>query len=117
VSVARASYFPALAPLLKVQTYDRDGGHRHPRHRIEVRDASADLRAFLLTLTAPCVACGRTIYPIRARKVTGRPSLYLAVACELTAGFGCARGRAAHLEYERIVAAVHLGAPEPLLFA
>jgi len=105
-SVTEHPLWPQLRPLVRVERYDRDGGHRHPRHRIEVLDpADRSTRARLLAIEVECAAgCGRLIHPIRERRAWG--TLYLAVACELSRRYGCARGRAAHDEYDRIVAAV-----------
>jgi|SRR5262245_7810358 len=104
-----STLWPAIHPLVRIQRYDRDGGHRHPRHRIEVADPrDSRLRVALLALEVPCCACGRTMHPIRERRGGSptRHTLYVAVACPLPVRVGCARGEAAHLEYERIIAAV-----------
>lgn len=98
--------WPDLVPYVRIQTYDRDGGHDHPRHRIEVdRPSSGILVRRFLAMEMPCVACGRSIHPIRQRKGPD-VSLFIAVTCGLDVNYGCARGNAARDEYERIVAAV-----------
>jgi len=111
-SVTHHPLWPVLQPLIRIERYDRDGGHRHPRHRIEVLDpGDRGVRARLLAIEVECAAaCGRLIHPIRERHGWG--SLYLAVACELSRRYSCARGRAAHDEYDRIVEAV-LDCPDP----
>lgn len=100
--------WPDLLPLIKVQRYDRDGGHAHPRHRLEVLEPeSPRLRAALLQIETLCAECDRPIHPIRERRGqhTARHTLYLAVTCEWSVRFECSRGRAAHEEYERLIAA------------
>ena len=106
-------FWPLLVPWVQIQTYDRDGGHRHPRHRIELRAPDLDtFRAAVLGIVVPCVACGRDIHPIRARHAAhGRPPLYIAVSCTLHDRLGCARGAAASGAYTEIVNAVQ---PIPL---
>lgn len=98
-----------IAPFLRIETYDRDGGHAHPRHRIEASDNDdPKLRAFLLSVTMPCVACGSEIHPVRERN--GRPGLFVSVTCPLAESIGCARGAAASREYRNIInALVKLG--------
>ena len=95
--------WPAIRPFVEIETYARDGGHRDPRHRLEVHPPP-ELRALFLAVSVPCVRCGRIIHPMRARQGATRGGLYLAVACELAAGYGCARGREASAEYRRIIA-------------
>lgn len=100
----------SLLPLLAVQTYDREGGHRHPRRRLEVRDpGSALLRARLLGLQVQCAACGAWMQPIRQRQGP-QAQFYLTVSCDTTKRPSCCRGSAAHDEYERIVSLV-MGVP------
>ena len=106
--------FPQLVPHIHVQPYARDGGHSHPRYRLELRNAAPlDIRTLALGLTMPCVACGRAIHPFRERGAApaGRGSdqaqtVYLAVACPLAVNVGCSRGGAARDEYIRIREAV-----------
>lgn len=93
--------WPLIRPYIRIETYDRDGGHAHPRHRIEI-DAPPDSDAVLLAVEVHCVCCRRPIHPIRQRN-GGRKGLYVAVTCDLGRTLGCARSVAARHEYERIV--------------
>lgn len=109
--------WPEIAPYVRVETYSRDGGHHHPRHRLEVL-RPPNIRRFT-DVHMPCVACGALIHPIRLRNGRGRVHCYLAVTCSLSVRYACARSRAAAVEYERIVAAVLAGAtrrPQALAF-
>jgi hypothetical protein len=107
--------WPAIRPYVRVETYDRDGGHAHPRHRIELDDVGR-LRPVLLAIEVECAAqCGRLIHPIRARW-GGRGGLFVSVSCTLDVNVGCARGPRAHAEYERIIEACGTR-PFPPLFA
>ena len=100
-----------LRPLVRVQVYDRDGGHTHPRHRMEVhRPDVIALREQLLAMEVSCATCGRLMRPVRPRVDR---STFLTVSCELSHRFACARSGAAHREFERIVALV-LAAPPPV---
>ncbi|HWI68677.1 MAG TPA: hypothetical protein VNS88_09890 [Nitrospiraceae bacterium] len=100
-----------LLPLVRVSTYDRDGGHGHPRHRMDVRrPAHHALRDQLLAMEVECATCGRLMRPVRPRK---DGSTFLNVACELAHRYGCARSARAHREYERIVALVLGWTPTP----
>lgn len=101
--------WPELVPLLKAQRYDRDGGHAHPRYRIEVKlPPERALLAKVLALEIPCAKCRRLITPIRTRKGSGHfANWYLAVSCELRQRYSCARSRASAEEYVRIVDAIH----------
>jgi hypothetical protein len=66
-----------------------------------------------LTITAPCPACGRAIYPFRRRKArSGRliasGTVYLSVSCPISVSIKCSRGGAARLAtdaIERLIAA------------
>jgi hypothetical protein len=101
-----------LAPHIRLQIYDRDGGHRHPRIRIEL-DTAAPLvvRQLALRIRMPCVACQTEIAPFRARR--GKPTrgagvgaIYFAAACPLRVTYACARGDAAKNEYLAIKSAM-----------
>jgi hypothetical protein len=98
--------WPLIRPWVKIQTYDRDGGHADPRHRIELDAPDNDaFRAVVLAVTVPCVACGAVIHPIRSRAADTHGNLYIAVTCPLNVRMGCARGGAASDAYDQIVAA------------
>lgn len=114
--------FPQLAPFIQVQIYDRDGGHSHPRYRIELRNSTPPaMRQMALALEAPCAACGRPIHPFRERSApagrgTEAQTVYVAAACPLDVNVGCSRGSAARDEYIRIREAVDAwrrNTPEP----
>jgi len=107
--------FGALAPHIRIETYDRDGGHQHPRKRIELgTKAPPSAVAMALTLELPCVACGRSIHPFRQRVAASKRShhvhVYFAAACPLGISVGCSRGREARDEYLRVVEAVKVTA-------
>ncbi len=92
-----------LATHIKVEVYDRDGGHKKPRVRLEI-DAQGMLLARLTQLRTACVYCGSQISPVRVRK-GGKKSeahAFLAVTCPITTKMGCARSRQARDEYSRI---------------
>jgi hypothetical protein len=96
--------WPNLLRFVRVQTYDRDGGHGNPRHRLEVRRPDdGTTRDQLLAMEVGCATCGRLMRPVRPR---GDRSMFLNVACELSHSYACARTARAHREYERIVALV-----------
>lgn len=101
--------WPQIVPRIRLEPYARDGGHAHPRIRIEVvTPTTASEVAALLAVRCACCACERPIAPIRERD-GGRRShqhLYVAVACELEVRYGCSKGRAAKEAYLRIIAAV-----------
>lgn len=103
--------WPLLLPWVRIQTYDRDGGHAHPRHRIELEVPPLEpFRQAVRALTIPCVSCGALIHPLREREGGGRGKLYVAVTCPLARRLGCARGSQASEAYEQIVAAVQAAA-------
>lgn len=109
--------WPTLIGHLRVEAYDRDGGHSHPRKRIEVIDPpNVETRNSLLATTVQCVRCGTTIHPIRERDGWG--TLFLAVTCRLDDNVACARGGEARDAYATIIAAVesHDGSSQPSLF-
>jgi len=100
-----------ILPHIRIEYYDRDGGHSHPRNRIEIKSRTPhQTKLKLLAVECPCVACGRMIFPIRRRSRGGRVAslghLYFACACDLDTNKGCSRGRAAQVEYDKIVEAV-----------
>jgi hypothetical protein len=109
--------WPDLLPYIRLEVYDRDGGHTHPRHRLEVQTPPAALAKDLLTIVVDCAGCGTPMHPVRQRQA-GTVHLYLAVACPLSVMLGCARSRAAAEAYEQIVAAVkgRVDPRQPVLF-
>lgn len=103
-SVMEHKLWPVLEPFLRVQRYDRDGGHRHPRHRIEVMNPDdPEQRVELLGIEVACAACRAPMKSVRARRGRGKPTLFLSVSCELEHNVACARQAVSHVEYERIV--------------
>ena len=98
----------ALGNYLRVETYDRDGGHKHPRKRIEVETpADPVLRARFLAIEMPCVHCGAPIHPVRARN--GWKTLFLAVTCPLDVTVSCARSNDARDAYVALTDAITKG--------
>ena len=94
-----------ISPWIRIVAYDRDGGHAHPRKRINIAPIDdVKLAEFLQSLTMPCVTCGREIHPIRFSRDWNM--MYVAVTCPLTISIACARARAASEEYTRIIARV-----------
>lgn len=104
MSIIDAPFWPELRKHIRLEAYDRDGGHENPRHRINVK-LPADIKTTeeLLAVTWPCAACGDAIKPVR---LSSGWSSYLAVTCRLEKNLACARNPAAHHEYERIIADV-----------
>lgn len=111
-SALRSMYsYELVKKYIKIETYDRDGGHRHPRYRIEFRKMPIAVALVAVQLWNPCVACDRLIHPIRARKTRSKDPrqmktrhLYYAAACPLSINMGCSRGTKAEAEYKLVVA-------------
>ena len=105
-----------LREWFKIEVYARDGGHRNPRFRIEVRPpyGTPDLQVQVaLQLDVPCVSCAQPINPIRVRsgpskrQQNGPPKhLFYAATCPLDVRIGCSRSKAASAEYIRVAHAV-----------
>lgn len=111
-SLISTPFFQVIGPHLRIETYDRDGGHKRPRHRIELASSTPqDVVAQALALTMPCISCGATNHPFRARAAPSKRNpnmprhVYYACACPLDVSIGCSRGNAASDEYARIVQA------------
>ncbi len=118
IALIEHALWPSLAPYIRVEDYDRDGGHAHPRHRLEVvAPANGILLRQLLAMEVPCAACGSAVHPVRQRQSTS-VHLYLAVACPLDKRYACARSSAAAKAYDEIVAARRgwLDPSQPSLF-
>lgn len=94
--------WPRLRPYVAVE---RDASSK-TRVRIELRRMPPALVAVALAVEVGCVACGRAVNPIRARKGPGNKrseavghGLYVAPACPLSVNVGCSRGTAVRDEY------------------
>lgn len=101
-ALSQHQLYKKLEPFLKIEVYAPDGGHKHPRVRIEWKTIPPLLLAQALAATMPCVACGSSIAFVRQRKTSGRGStgrFYYAPTCPLTVSIGCSRGAAARDEY------------------
>lgn len=115
MSVLDQPHLERFLLFLRTQRYDRDGGHKNPRHRIEFDYDSLvkEIPDFgpLEQMTMPCVACGSSIHPFRQRKVSTKPGRkaaasgkwYYAVSCPQNVNNSCSRGKAASDEYKRVV--------------
>ena len=98
----------ALGNYLRVETYARDGGHKHPRKRIEVvTPPDPGLASRFMAITMPCVYCGAPIHPVRARN--GWKTLFLAVTCPLDVTVSCARSNDARDAYIALTDAIAKG--------
>lgn len=128
MSLLDQKWFPEVEPYIKIELYGRDGANMQPpRVRIETHQMPDDLRAKVTTLIMPCVRCGVPIFCFRLRqdeadrmyrrrrrpKQTGfdfappeqEPApgcAYYACTCRITTSMGCARGKEARDEYERV---------------
>lgn len=115
-SLVSSPMFAELAPYIRIETYARDGGHQHPRKRIELAaHAPPQVVASALALQMPCVACGSIMHPFRQRSAASKRShhahVYFAAACPLDVNVGCSRGHEARDEYLRVVEAVRCTVP------
>jgi hypothetical protein len=113
-SVVDHPLFPQIAQLYRVEEYARDGGHKNPRKRLELKTTHAKPKLIrdMLDMQVACVRCGEPIHPFRAR-VKGSSDrtelprhIYCAVSCPLDVDIGCSRGKAARDEYIKIVKAI-----------
>jgi len=113
-SVELHPLFKRIAQFVRIEKYDRDGGHSKPRIRIEVATTMMppNLIREMLKAEVQCVRCGQPIHPFRARTKgsSDRTELprhvYVAVACPLDVNIGCSRGKAAKEAYIAIEEAV-----------
>lgn len=104
MSIRNHKLWPEIAKCIKIEIYAPDGGYKKPRFRIEFnKDVTPSQKELWTKLEVPCVACGKSVHPIRERKPggrkTGRGHLYFAPCCPLDVNLGCSRGNAAHSEY------------------
>lgn len=93
--------WPRIEEYIRIEVYDRDGGHERPRIRIELRDLPLKLSMECQLVEMRCVHCLRMMKPLRRRRGGGHDGLYYACTCPLEVRMGCARGSAAAKEYER----------------
>lgn len=96
-----------LLPHLEAQRYDRDGGHKDPRYRIEADAPDNPTGEDWLTITMPCVQCQKVVKPFRVRlgQLSSR-HLFYAATCPLNVDIRCSRGAAVRAEYRRVIAAI-----------
>lgn len=94
--------FPTLEPYFKVTKAKRDS--ENSRVRIEILPIPEPLLGQSLAAVMPCVRCGKSIHPFRARRApnkrTNSGTVYFAAACPPPSG--CSKGGAAQDEYQRI---------------
>ena len=104
MSILDHADWPLIRWCLFLEFYSRDPRQRDlSRHRIEVRRALPDdVAAYLLTIRTPCVACGRSMAPVRQREHAGLGGLYFAASCEAGLQGRCSKGKAAAEEYLRV---------------
>lgn len=93
-------YFRSLTPFIRVENYTREGGSTNPRYRLEVLGS---MPLEVLAWEQPCVECGESMHPFRARRAESKRGVsghvYLAVACPLNQNVGCSRGTRAKDAY------------------
>lgn len=115
MTLLNSPQFDLMRPYIFIEDYSRDGGHKNPRFRIELR-APLVVMHMALDLRLPCVACGHQMSPFRVRSGTRlkdySAGIYYAAACPLSTNISCSRGAKATQEYMRVRAAV-LGRSEP----
>jgi len=90
-----------LRQYLKIDIYDKDGGHVDPRIRIGFDDLPEAFGRELAFVEMPCVSCGRPNHPLRRREGDDWTRLFYAPTCPLAVRIACSRTRAAELEYCR----------------
>jgi hypothetical protein len=105
ISITFSELWPRLEPYLHVVECAEDGGVDDPRIRVEFLHLPESFGRELVHVTMPCVACLEPILPLRRRVGDGFDRLYYAPCCRVTVRAACSRGRAAALEYERLLAA------------
>jgi hypothetical protein len=108
MSITSHPLWEDLKPFIIIETYDRDGGHPNPRHRIELSiPLHHPLFLQAIAISIPCAACKSLISPFRTRnpKLRGNPSgrLYFAATCPLNVNTSCSRGLAAKYEYINVI--------------
>jgi hypothetical protein len=99
MSIVDHTIWPALRVYLRPKFYEKDD-----RYRIDMDTPPNTLWQQFLDTEMPCVKCARPVHPVRRRESWG--SWFYAGTCLLTVTRGCARSRAAHEEYRRILAAL-----------
>ena len=81
--------FQELKPWLVAPPYDRDGGHKNPRRRVDLKDSTPRaLKNKALKHRSPCPRCKRPIQRFRHRFDTKKKKwtdhIYLAATCPST---------------------------------
>ena len=104
ISIIFTPHWERLAKHLKIDHYDKDGGHVDPRIRIGFVELPEAWAKELVMFTMPCVACQRPSHPLRRREGDPWERLFYAPTCPLASRIACSRSRAAELEYERFKA-------------
>lgn len=106
--------WPLIRPWIVIQRYGRDTGPNGARARIEFkRPHDGVLVRRFLALTMPCVACGRTIHPIRERGGQWNGQLYYAATCDSSITLSCRNGGKSRQEYMAVRRAIAEWQPEP----
>jgi len=105
-----------LAPYMRIEVYDRDGGHQDPRHRIECRPMPANVLELALSLRVACCTCSEPMHPIRLRRGETFGHAYYAAACPLDVSIRCSRTAQSRGDYERMVDAVRTAERQVRLF-
>ncbi len=100
MSITTHELWPRLSTYLKVDIYDRDGGHDHPRIRIGFVDLPEALSVEAQFAEIPCVECKRPIHPLRRREGDPNSRLYYAPCCLIAVRIACSRSGAVRVEYE-----------------
>jgi hypothetical protein len=88
-SFTKHPFFAELRPFMYLNP---TGSHGNVRIQLRRRKMSTAIKRKLSQVTAPCVACGAEMHPLR----NGR---YFAATCPLTANISCSRTARASMEY------------------
>jgi hypothetical protein len=100
-------FFAEIRPYMRLEFYDRDGGHKDPRVRIACHRMPDKLWARVLEHEMPCVSCGKAIHPFRDRQRGAQPRsdkqhVYYAATCPLSVNISCSRQDPSSDEYRRV---------------
>jgi hypothetical protein len=100
VSVTNHEIWRKISGYLKVDIYDRDGGHADPRIRIGFVDLPDELSLAAQWIEIGCVECARPVHPLRRREGDPNSRLYYAPCCLIAVRIACSRGPAVRREYD-----------------